>query len=69
MVANLMKDNSRATNLEKIDEVLWLVDQELIRGIPLGNGVGGDKCVWHFDLKGFYKVRSGYRAIMDYRRL
>ncbi|GMN63226.1 hypothetical protein TIFTF001_032293 [Ficus carica] len=41
------------------------VDQELISSIPLGNAIGGDKWAWHFNSKGLYKVRSGYRAIME----
>ncbi|GMN35433.1 hypothetical protein TIFTF001_048455, partial [Ficus carica] len=68
-VADLMVEGCRVWNKGKIDDTLWLVNQELIRGIHLGNGEGGDKWVWHFDSKGLYKVRSGYRAIMDFKRL
>ncbi|GMN37351.1 hypothetical protein TIFTF001_006731 [Ficus carica] len=34
MVTDLMMDGSRAWNLEKIDDILWPVDQELIKEIP-----------------------------------
>ncbi|GMN68764.1 hypothetical protein TIFTF001_037815 [Ficus carica] len=68
-VADLMVEGCRVWNKGKIDDTFWPVDQELIRGIPLGNGEGGDKWVWHFDSKGLYKVRSGYRALMDFKRL
>ncbi|GMN26460.1 hypothetical protein TIFTF001_001318 [Ficus carica] len=69
MVADLMLEGSRVWDKDKIENSLWPVDQELIRGIPLGNGDGGDKWAWHFDSKGLYKVRSGYMAIMESKRL
>ncbi|GMN21284.1 hypothetical protein TIFTF001_050116 [Ficus carica] len=57
-VADLMVEGCWVWNKGKIDDTLWPVDQELIRGIPLGNGEGGDKWVWHFDSKGLYKMWS-----------
>lgn len=51
-----------------MNQVLWPVDHDAVRSIPLGNGSGGDKWVWHYNAKGVYKVRSGYRVIMDSRR-
>ena len=65
MVADLIKGGNRAWDMGKIENILWPVDQVIIKSIPLGNGVGGDKWAWHFDPKGVYKVRSGYRAIME----
>ena len=44
-VVDLMVEGCRVWNKGKIDDVLWPIDQELIRSIPLGNGVGGDKWV------------------------
>ncbi|GMN53247.1 hypothetical protein TIFTF001_022384 [Ficus carica] len=68
MVADLMSDENRIWDKDKIENTLWPVDHELILGIPLGNAAGGDKWAWHFDSKGLYKVRSGYRAIMESKR-
>ncbi|GMN40448.1 hypothetical protein TIFTF001_009671 [Ficus carica] len=58
MVVDLMLEGSRVWDKDKIENSLWLVDQELIRGISLGNGDGGDKWAWHFDSKGLYKMWS-----------
>ena len=68
MVADLMLDGSRVQDKGKIENTLSSVDHEIISGIPLGNGVGGDKWAWHFYSKGLYKVRAGYRAIMESKR-
>ncbi|GMN74812.1 hypothetical protein TIFTF001_052466, partial [Ficus carica] len=63
-----MLGRNRVWDKNKIESTLWLVDHEIISGLPLGNAVGGDKWAWYFDSKGIYKVRSGYRAIMDSQR-
>ncbi|GMN68653.1 hypothetical protein TIFTF001_037708 [Ficus carica] len=64
-VADLLLEGCRVWNKGKIDDTLWPVDQELIRGIPLGNGEGGDKWVWHFDSKGLYKIHSRCKDKME----
>ncbi|GMN66081.1 hypothetical protein TIFTF001_035143 [Ficus carica] len=43
MVADLMSDENRIWDKDKIENTLWPVDHELILGIPLGNAAGGDK--------------------------
>ncbi|GMN71032.1 hypothetical protein TIFTF001_055907 [Ficus carica] len=63
-----MLGRNRVWDKNKIESTLWPVDHEIISGLPLGNAVGGDKWAWYFDSKGIYKVRSGYRAIMDSQR-
>ncbi|GMN54500.1 hypothetical protein TIFTF001_023624 [Ficus carica] len=41
---------------------------ELFSSIPLGNGGGSDGWDLHFDSKGIYRVRSGYRVAIDSRK-
>ncbi|GMN25608.1 hypothetical protein TIFTF001_000990 [Ficus carica] len=69
MVVDLMLEGSRVWDKGKIENTLWPVDQELIRGIPLDNGDGGDKWVWHLILKIFIrckdKMESTSHAILD----
>ncbi|GMN43800.1 hypothetical protein TIFTF001_012998 [Ficus carica] len=60
-----MMGKNREWDKDKIESALWPVDQEIILSIPLGNASAGDKWAWYYDSKGLYKVRSGYRAIMD----
>ena len=54
---------------EMIDKVFWPVDRDLVWGIPLSAGRRDDILVWHYDHKGIYSVRSGYRIEMEERRL
>ena len=67
-VADLMISGRREWDKEKVEQVLWPVDSSLVLSIPLGNAQGNDGWFWHFDSKGLYEVRSGYRVVMDSRR-
>lgn len=68
-VADLMTSGRREWDKEKVEQVLWPVDSSLVLSIPLGNAQGNDGWFWHFDSKGLYKVRSGYRVVMESRRM
>lgn len=43
------------------------MDRELLSSIPLGSRGGDDVLMWHFDCKGLYSVRSGYKLEMTRR--
>ncbi|GMN60151.1 hypothetical protein TIFTF001_029243 [Ficus carica] len=45
------------------------VDHDIVKSIPLGNGNGSIKWIWHFDAKRFYKVRSRYRIVWESKKL
>ena len=68
MVVDLITNGPRSWDLERINQVLWLVDHDPIKCIPLGDSNVGDKWIWHYDSNGHYNVRSGYRIVMDSRR-
>ncbi|GMN48659.1 hypothetical protein TIFTF001_017816 [Ficus carica] len=68
MVIDLITNGPRSWDLERINQVLWLVDHDPIKCIPLGDNNVGDKWIWHYDSNGRYNVHSGYRIVMDSRR-
>ncbi|XP_024019719.1 uncharacterized protein LOC112091106 [Morus notabilis] len=42
------------------------VDQGVIFSIPLAYGMSKDRWMWHFDSKGLYTVKSGYKLAMEF---
>lgn len=56
---------NRQRDLNLIRNVFLPVDQEVILHIPLSQSGCDDGWVWHFDAKGAYSVRLGYRLAMD----
>ncbi|XP_075504380.1 uncharacterized protein LOC142541806 [Primulina tabacum] len=46
-----------------VQKVLWLIDHEEVRPIPLGNLDGDDDMVWFYYSSGAYKVKSGYHLV------
>lgn len=56
-------------NKELIEQHFWQVDRELIWGIPLSTRARNDLLIWHYESKGSYSVKSGYRLEMDTRQL
>lgn len=38
----------------------WAVDREELKRIPIGNGSGPDKIIWHYITNRNYTVKSGY---------
>ena len=47
-----------------LDYVLWGIDKEAILEIPLGFSIRNDSFIWHFNSKGLYSVKSGYKLEM-----
>ncbi|KAK3204144.1 hypothetical protein Dsin_018190 [Dipteronia sinensis] len=52
-------------NLRRLEEYFLEVDRELILAIPISIGDKPDCWMWHFDKKGIYNVKSGYRVACD----
>lgn len=66
-VVDFLVEGSREWNVDKLARVFWPIDRDLILSLPLAQGDCRDKWIWHFDAKGCYKVRSGYRVVMESR--
>lgn len=41
----------------------------MMMSIPLGFRRGPDRLVWHYDRKGTYSVRSGYKVTMEFKKV
>ena len=48
-----------------VERVLWSVDHDVLYNIPLCEGDKAEQLVWHYDAKGEYNVKFGYRVIMN----
>lgn len=58
---------NRQWNHEFIRHIFLPINQEIILNIPLSYYVSEDLWIWHYDLKGLYSVRSGYKLFMHMR--
>ena len=52
---------------EPISRVLWEVDHAVVWSIRLGARRRMDRLVWHYESRGIYTVKSGYRLEMQER--
>lgn len=43
-----------------VEKNRWAVDREELQRIPIGNGSGPDKIIWHYTTNRNYTVKSGY---------
>lgn len=43
-----------------VENTLWAVERQEVKCIPIGNGSGPDKIIWHYALHGEYTVKSSY---------
>ncbi|KAI9192846.1 hypothetical protein LWI28_028435 [Acer negundo] len=56
--------------MSKLNQLFVGMDIEVILSIPISIRGDVDKLVWHYDIKGFYKVKSGYNlALSEKNRL
>ncbi|GMN49191.1 hypothetical protein TIFTF001_018359 [Ficus carica] len=53
--------------LDRVEKVFWNVDRLDGCSIPLGYRSRPDSLVWHYDSKGSYTVKTGYRLAMKLR--
>lgn len=65
MVSDLIIDEPRRWNIELVNHLFWPADRQVILNIPLGMSNSTDVLMWHYDKKGLYSVKSGYKAIMN----
>ncbi|KAK3219003.1 hypothetical protein Dsin_012973 [Dipteronia sinensis] len=61
MVADLIDNVRHRWNLDKLEESFLEADRELILTIPMSLRDWDDCLVWHFDKRGTYNVKSGYK--------
>lgn len=64
-VADLM--DATSWRLDRVEKVFWNVDTLDVCSIPLGYRSRPDSLVWHYDSKGSYTVKTGYRLAMKLR--
>lgn len=64
-VADLM--DAASWRLDRVERVFWNVDRLDVCSIPLGCRSRPDSLVWHYDSKGSYTVKTGYRLAMKLR--
>lgn len=65
VVADLIDQDTGGWNVDLLDQ-LFAADETLaIRHVALSRAGVQDCLVWHFDNKGFYSVRSGYRVLCN----
>ena len=65
-VNELIEEDTKKWNIEKINEMFPANVAEMIQGIPIGNLNAEDILVWHQEENGVYSVRSGYRMLTGY---
>lgn len=49
-----------------INSLLFAVEVDLVRSLPLGKLFANDRLVWHFDKKGRFSVKSAYHVTWEY---
>lgn len=52
-------------DMDMLKQHFLVIDHETILSIPLGNTISDDVLVWHYDKKGCYSVKSGYKLLTD----
>ncbi|PON33883.1 hypothetical protein TorRG33x02_354290, partial [Trema orientale] len=64
-VRDLITNDEMVWNDRIIDDVFLDMDKDVIFQIPLSIHRQWDTMIWHFDKKGIYIVRSGYKAMIN----
>ncbi|KAL5798010.1 hypothetical protein ACOSQ2_002830 [Xanthoceras sorbifolium] len=63
--AEFLKEDCSGWDACKVDQFFLSLDRDCILSIPLGVISSRDVIIWHFDKKGRYTVKNGYRVAMD----
>ena len=66
-VKDLINATDNCWNMEAVEAHLWPIDHNEVLKVPIGLFRGEDSLLWHFDKKGEYSVRSGYKAAIESR--
>ena len=53
---------------ELLEEIFTLVDAQAIASIPLSSGTEPNSIIWHFNKRGTYTVKSGYKVLRKITR-
>ncbi|XP_074374984.1 uncharacterized protein LOC141716683 [Apium graveolens] len=64
-VANLMEDNSKSWNVEKISQLFSEEDARLIKATHIAHSATRDRIVWSNTSNGQYSVKAGYQFWCD----
>ncbi|KAK0575862.1 hypothetical protein LWI29_008303 [Acer saccharum] len=64
-VADLIDRVQMGWNFTKLNQYLLPIDRSVIASIPVSRLGGKDFLAWHYDNKGRYTVRSGYRLAIQ----
>ncbi|KAL0442468.1 UNVERIFIED_CONTAM: putative mitochondrial protein [Sesamum latifolium] len=64
-VSDLILEDTKEWNVEKIDALFWQEDRDLILQIPLGRLGGTDLLVWHYTKSGLFSVKSAYHLALS----
>ena len=68
-VSSLIKPHTRSWKVELLQALFSLEEANLIRSIPLGNAMAGDKVIWLHAQFGVYSIESGYYLLSKERTL
>jgi hypothetical protein len=67
-VSNLLLDNGRGWNVEKLNEVLFEGDVADILKIPVGRAGTRDYLAWNYTKNGIFSVKSAYHLKQQIKR-
>lgn len=56
---------TRYWNIPLISQMFDVDDAHVILSIPLSWCICADRCIWHFDSRGSYTIKSGYKLAVD----
>jgi hypothetical protein len=65
LVSELIDAQTRSWDMEKLQEFMLPMDQEVIRNILLPSRRQEDHWAWHYDKKGIFLVCSAYRMLVS----
>lgn len=68
-VSSLIKPHTRSWKVELLQALFSLEEANLIRSIPFGNAIAGNKVIWPHAQSGVYSGESGYYLLSKERTL
>ena len=67
-IADLCIPGHKEWDTELLEEIFTLVDAQAIASIPLSSGTQPNAIIWHFNKRGAYTVKSGYKVLRKITR-
>ena len=68
-VSSLIKPHTQSWKVELLQALFSLEEANLIRSIPFGNAIAGNKVIWPHAQSGVYSGESGYYLLSKERTL